>query len=151
MSTSDRIAAWMRRQMTAAGARGFVVGLSGGIDSAVVARLSQLAAPGNVVAAILPSQSDPQDERDAMELARHFSLMTVRVDLSSTYETLAADAQVAVSTLPQHLRTSPPADPLRGRVPLANMNGGIEYSSRTVSPASASNTNSANPHCGFPM
>ena len=77
MSTSDRIAAWMRRQMTAAGARGFVVGLSGGIDSAVVARLSQLAAPGNVVAAILPSQSDPQDERDAMELARHFSLMTV--------------------------------------------------------------------------
>jgi NAD+ synthase len=121
MSTSDRIAAWMRRQMTAAGARGFLVGLSGGIDSAVVARLSQLAAPGNVVAAILPSQSDPQDEHDAIELAKHFALMTVRVDLSATYETLAAGVQAALNTLPPQVRSSPPADPLRGRVPLANM------------------------------
>src|SRR5437016_749980 len=76
MSKSDRIAAWMRRQMTAAGARGFIVGLSGGVDSAVVARLSQLAAPGNVIAAILPCHSDPQDEYDAALVARHFSLAT---------------------------------------------------------------------------
>src|SRR5436190_15860956 len=61
MATVDRIAAWMRQQLTSAGARGFVVGLSGGLDSAVVARLAQLAAPTRVIGAILPCYSDPED------------------------------------------------------------------------------------------
>src|SRR5215470_19740420 len=65
MSRSERIAGWMRRQLHSSGARGFVVGLSGGIDSAVVARLAQLAAPGHVLAVILPCHSDPRDTSDA--------------------------------------------------------------------------------------
>ena len=121
MSQPERIAAWMRRQMSAAGAHGFVVGLSGGIDSAVVARLAQLAAPGRVVGAILPCHSDPQDERDALLVASHFSIPTVRVDLTSAYESLAAEVQAAVKSLPPPLQASAPSDPLRGRVPIANM------------------------------
>src|SRR5690242_13653290 len=121
MPTAEKVAGWMRQQLTASGARGFVVGLSGGIDSAVVARLAQLAAPGNVVAAILPCHSDPQDERDAMTVASHFSLPTLRIDLGGTYDRLATDAQAAVNALPHQLRNAPPSDPLRGRVPLANM------------------------------
>jgi NAD+ synthase len=121
MSKSDRIAAWMRRQMTAAGARGFIVGLSGGVDSAVVARLSQLAAPGNVIAAILPCHSDPRDEHDAALVASHFSLATLRVDLTPTHEALAGDVQAALCALPPQTRAASPSDPLRGRVPLANM------------------------------
>jgi NAD+ synthase len=121
MSKSDRIAAWMRRQLTAAGARGFIVGLSGGIDSAVVARLAQLAAPGNVVAALLPCHSDPQDERDAALVANHFAMATIRIDLSPTYDELAAGVQAALASLPPPMRAATPADPLRGRVPLANM------------------------------
>ncbi len=100
MATAERIAGWMRRQLAATGARGFVVGLSGGLDSAVVARLAQLAAPGNVVAAILPCHSDPRDERDAAIVARHFSLLTVRVDLSDAYDTMIAAAQAALQALP---------------------------------------------------
>jgi NAD+ synthase len=111
----------MRRQLAATGARGFVVGLSGGIDSAVVARLAQLAAPGHVVAAILPCHSDPDDERDARLVATHFSLLTVRVDLAAAYDALVASAQAALHTLPEPTRATPPADPLRARVPLANM------------------------------
>jgi hypothetical protein len=69
----------MRQQMTAAGARGLVVGLSGGLDSAVVARLAQLAAPSAVVAAMLPCH-----QRSADDVTRgrssHFSLTTVRID-----------------------------------------------------------------------
>src|SRR6185503_18456287 len=49
MPAAERIAGWMRRYLAGTGARGFVVGLSGGVDSAVVARLAQLAAPGAVV------------------------------------------------------------------------------------------------------
>jgi NAD+ synthase len=111
----------MRRQLTASGARGFIVGLSGGIDSAVVARLAQLAAPGNVVAAILPCHSDPEDERHAADVASHFSLPTIRVDLSSAYDALVADLQPQLQKLPEQLRNAPPADPLRARVPLANI------------------------------
>jgi NAD+ synthase len=111
----------MRRQLAAGGARGFVVGLSGGIDSAVVARLAQLAAPGAVVGAILPCHGDQGDERDAMLVAKHFSLFTVRVDLAPSYDALIHDAQAALDTLPDHMRSATPAADLRSRVPLANI------------------------------
>jgi NAD+ synthase len=111
----------MRRQLTSSGARGLVVGLSGGIDSAVVARLAQLAAPGHVVAAVLPCHSDPADERDAATIAKHFVLTTVRIDLSQAYDTSIAAAQAALQTLPEQMRAPRPADPIRGRLPLANI------------------------------
>jgi NAD+ synthase len=121
MATAERIAGWMRRQLTASGAHGFIVGLSGGVDSAVVARLAQLAAPGHVVGAILPCHSDPADERDAQLVAAHFSLTTLHVDLSASYDALVADVQPPLKALPPQLARSEPLDPLRGRVPLANI------------------------------
>jgi len=121
MSASERIAGWMRRQLASTGGRGFVVGLSGGIDSAVVARLAQIAAPGNVVAAILPCHSDPVDERDAAMIATHFALSTVRIDLSDAYDLTIAAAQAALQTLPDQARAAKPADPIRVRIPLANV------------------------------
>jgi NAD+ synthase len=116
----------MRRYLAATGARGFVVGLSGGIDSAIVARLAQLAAPGAVVAVLLPCHSDPQDEHDARLVAKHFSLTTARVDLSATYDTLVADAQAALESLPAQMRLgasteAPATDDPRARFPLANI------------------------------
>ena len=111
----------MRRQLAATGARGFVVGLSGGLDSAVVARLAQLAAPGSVIAAILPVHRDPKDESDAGIVARHFSLTTVRVDLSAAYDTTIAAAQAALLALPEQTRGPKPSDPIRVRLPLANV------------------------------
>src|SRR3954465_370228 len=122
MPAAERIARWMRQQLSASGARGFVVGLSGGVDSAVVARLAQLAAPGNVVAVVLPCHSDPADERDAMLVARHFSMATLRVDLAASYDALVATAQPALQMLPPQMRATEPvvADP-KARVPLANM------------------------------
>jgi NAD+ synthase len=121
MPSAERIAGWMRRQLAAAGSRGFVVGLSGGIDSAVVARLAQLAAPGHVVGVLLPCHSDPADERDAALVASHFSLPTVRIDLGIAYDALVRVGQTALNELSDQTRATPPADPLRGRVPLANM------------------------------
>jgi NAD+ synthase len=96
----------MRQQMTASGARGLVVGLSAGPDSAVVARLAQLAAPSAVVAALLPCHSDPADEADAAAVAAHFSLTTVRIDLSAAYDELTAGSHAAFRTLPAPMRQS---------------------------------------------
>src|SRR5215470_2286299 len=100
MSRSERIAAWMRRQLTASGGRGFVVGLSGGLDSAVVARLAQLAAPGAVLGVLLPCHSDPQDEADAQAFAQQFSVPTTRVELAAPYDALVDSAQAALESVP---------------------------------------------------
>lgn len=121
MPVAERIAGWMRRQLASSGAQGFVVGLSGGVDSAVVARLAQLAAPGHVVAAILPAYSDPDDERDAMLIAKHFSLTTVSVDVSTAYDTTLSAAQAALQQLPGPARGTKAADPTNVRLPLANV------------------------------
>jgi NAD+ synthase len=120
MAKAEKIALWMRSHLTAAGARGFVVGLSGGVDSAVVARLAQMAAPGAVTGVLMPCHSDPADERDALAVASHFSLPTIRADLSATYDILTSEAQAALRALPEIVRSATPADPVHP-VPLANI------------------------------
>jgi len=120
MPTPERIAGWMRQRLQASGGAGFVVGLSGGVDSAVVARLSQLAAPGNAIAVLLPCHSDPQDDEDAALVARQFALTTIRIDLTEPYDALIAALQPVMAN-PDYVRTKPPLDPVRGRVPLANI------------------------------
>src|SRR5579872_6404260 len=121
MGQAERLAGWMRERATEAGANGFVVGLSGGIDSAVVARLSQLATPGQVVGVLLPCHSDASDERDAAAVAKHFSLPTARVDLDAAYDALAATLKSAVDGLPKTIHKERPHDDPRARLPLANL------------------------------
>src|SRR2546430_2722268 len=100
MALAERIAGWMRELVTAAGAQGLVVGLPGGVDPAVVARLAQLAAPGRALGMLMPCHSDPQDERDAVMVARHFSLPTVRIDLSPPYDSLIGPLKFALESVP---------------------------------------------------
>ena len=104
------------------------MGLSGGLDSAAVARLAQLAAPGHVLAVILPCHGDPDDERDAMLVAAQFSMTTARVDLARGYDALIEETQAAYYALPEQMRATTPADPLRGRVPLANIKPRVRMS-----------------------
>ncbi len=82
----ERISAWIRKRVEAAGAEGVLVGLSGGIDSAVVAVLAQRALGDRVLGLILPCFSLPEDERDGLMLADTFKIRRERVDLSPVYE-----------------------------------------------------------------
>jgi NAD+ synthase len=97
VSSKDDIAGWMRRQVAAAGARGLVVGLSGGVDSAVVARLCQIAMPDAVLAMILPCLSSAADERDARLVVDHFELPAVMVRLDGSCDALVAGLKVALT------------------------------------------------------
>jgi NAD+ synthase len=120
---ADEISGWLRQRVTVAGARGLVVGLSGGIDSAVVIRLCQMATPDQVVGVIMPCHSDPRDEADARLVADHYSIATVRIDLAPAYDRLTSDLRSAVSQLPAEQRPagSLSADDIRARMPLANV------------------------------
>ena len=69
MTRAETLSSWLRERAASAGARGYVFGLSGGIDSAVVARLCQMAFPQRVLGVILPCYSHPQDEDDARLVA----------------------------------------------------------------------------------
>jgi NAD+ synthase len=97
---ANTIAHWLKEQVDAAGARGLVVGLSGGVDSTVVARLCQMAVPGHALGVILPCHSNPRDEADARLAAAHFRLPTITVGLDQSYETLLASCEAAVLGLP---------------------------------------------------
>jgi NAD+ synthase len=122
-SGSQAIAGWLRQQVAASGTRGYVVGLSGGIDSAVVIRLCQVAAPENVVGVMLPCHSDPADVADAVLVAEHFGIPTLRLDLEPAYDRLLADLQRAAAGLPASMIPPPGAEPLdpKARMPGANV------------------------------
>lgn len=117
------IADWLREHVTAAGAQGLVVGLSGGVDSAVVARLCQLATPDRVVAVIMPCHGDPRDEEDARLVVQHFKLPAVHVDLQAAYDRFAGDLDAAIAKLPPGQRPAPtsPETDSRTHAPRANM------------------------------
>ncbi len=118
----ETLAAWMRQRVHDARAEGLVVGLSGGIDSAVVARLCQLAAPGQTLGVILPCHSNPDDERDARLLADHFKLPTVRIPLEATFDELTRTAAAAASEAAvQFGQPHPTPDDIRARMPAANV------------------------------
>jgi NAD+ synthase len=118
MAEADRLVTWLRDQLARTPAHGFVFGLSGGIDSAVVARLCQQAAPGRVLGLLMPCHSDPGDEADARLVARHFGLETLRIDLAPPFDALVASLG-AGPALPAADGTPP--DDLRSRMPLANI------------------------------
>ena len=103
MTRADSIASWLRERASSAGSRGFVFGLSGGIDSAVVARLCQMATPQRVVGVLMPCYSHPQDEEDARLVASAFSFPIVRVDLGAAFDALTDSLQHAIKGLPTHV------------------------------------------------
>jgi NAD+ synthase len=84
-----KITAWIKRQVKISGARGIVLGLSGGIDSAVVAALAkQAVGRAKVLALLLPCHSHGQDEKDAILVARTLKIKTHKVDLSPAFNAL---------------------------------------------------------------
>jgi NAD+ synthase len=86
MNLSARIIRWIRERVKQAGSAGVVVGLSGGIDSAVAAVLAQKALGENILALLLPCHSLPEDERDALLVADRFHLPRERLDLDPVYD-----------------------------------------------------------------
>lgn len=79
---------WMQDTVNSASAKGMVFGLSGGIDSAVIAGLAKIAFGDNCLGIIMPINSNPEDKAHAKLVAESLNLKTELVDLSATYNSL---------------------------------------------------------------
>ncbi len=85
---ADDLSNWIALQVKAAGLKGAVFGLSGGIDSAVVAGLARRALGRNALGVIMPCHSNPEDREHALLCAHAFDLPVAEVDLGPTYDKL---------------------------------------------------------------
>ncbi len=101
---AQHLVAWIRAEVAASGGEGVVYGLSGGVDSAVVAALAAEALPGRSLGVFLPCHSDEGDAHDVALVARALELSPLTIDLGSVYDLLltslsAHDPAVATSRI----------------------------------------------------
>lgn len=110
MDSVYKLVEWIKNSVEEAGANGVVFGLSGGIDSAVVAGISKIAFPDNSLGVIMPCHSNPKDEEDARLVADKLKLKLKKVDLTGSYDTLLKamgedfQSQLALTNVKPRLR-----------------------------------------------
>lgn len=118
----EHVVNWLREQVKESGTKGLVVGISGGIDSAVVANLIYRAFPENSLGVILPINSNPKDVEDGIAVAKQAGIKYLQVDLSHE-KCLMAEKVV------EQLQISDLYDGERQRIMDANLRARLRMSS----------------------
>ena len=84
----NKLASWIKEKVLTAGCKGVVLGLSGGLDSSVLAVLCHQSFPQNTLGVIMPCYSRPEDKTNAEEVASQFAIPTIEVILDNIYHAL---------------------------------------------------------------
>ncbi|GEN51941.1 NAD(+) synthase [Halobacillus faecis] len=84
----EKIVSWLQEQVKEANVEGLVVGVSGGIDSAVVANLIKRAFPDNSLGVIMPCKSQSDDQVHAKNVVEACDLPVMTVDLTETHNVM---------------------------------------------------------------
>lgn len=95
----EKIKKWLYKKVSDAKADGVVFGISGGLDSSVVAKLSVDIFNENALGLIMPIHSNKEDEDDAILLSEKINLRYEKVDLSDTYDTLLSSSFISENLL----------------------------------------------------
>lgn len=95
MELSGKIANWIKEQVKKAGRKGIVFGLSGGLDSAVIAHLASMAVGDNVLGLILPCESSAEEIELAIKAAEKAGIKTKEVSLDKAFGELAGACEGA--------------------------------------------------------
>lgn len=91
----EKLVAWIKEQVTAADCQGVVLGLSGGIDSAVLGALCKWSFPRSTLGVIMPCYSIPEDKEHALLVAQKFGIRTTEVVLDDMFDSM-------LQTLPEY-------------------------------------------------
>ena len=84
----EKLVSWIREKVLAAGCKGVVVGMSGGLDSSVLAVLCHRAFPQSMFGVLMPCHSSTEDEEHARAVASKFSIPTKKVGLEAVFDSL---------------------------------------------------------------
>lgn len=84
----EHIIRWLREEVQKTGSKGLLVGLSGGVDSSVVAALIQKACPDHALGVVLPIKSSERDLTDAQKLVEKIGIQSMTLDLSLVHDLL---------------------------------------------------------------
>lgn len=89
---------WIQQFVKNSGAKGIVIGNSGGKDSAtVLAMATKAIGKENVVAVSMPCNSQNSDFEDAKLVAETFGVRLIKIDLSSCYEEMEKEINLQLS------------------------------------------------------
>jgi NAD+ synthase len=91
MTKEERVrmlTAWIQDRVRAAGCRGVVFAMSGGVDSSLLGVLCKKAFPQNLLGMIMPCYSTEEDKDHAETVARKFEIPTKTVALNAVYDSL---------------------------------------------------------------
>lgn len=88
----DEIVKFLKNYLKKAHANGYTLGLSGGVDSALVLALLLKAVKKELIhVVIIPIESDEKDAKCAINLCQKFDIKYDLVDLTNSYRTIARD------------------------------------------------------------
>jgi NAD+ synthase len=104
---ASTIQEWLEDRLRTSGRLGGIVGLSGGIDSAVVAAMLRNVCGSDMLAVIMPCHSLEDDLKDAYKVADALDLPHTLIDLTSAYDSYIESVSSAQGTF--------------DRLPLANV------------------------------
>jgi NAD+ synthase len=85
---AEKLVSWIREEVLTTGCKGVVVGMSGGLDSSVLAVLCYRAFPQSMLGVLMPCYSNKQEVEHARVVAGKFSIPTKMVVLDTVFNTL---------------------------------------------------------------
>lgn len=85
----DYLVKWLKKEVKKANYKGLIVGMSGGVDSSVVATIAKEAFPKNSLGVFLPINNSINDLKDAKLVAKKINIKTKFIDLSNAYKQIS--------------------------------------------------------------
>lgn len=85
---TKQLISWIKEKVSDAGCRGVVFGMSGGVDSSVVAALCKRAFPDACLGIIMPCHSDNIDRKHAELVAHQFKVPSKVMVLDEVFDTI---------------------------------------------------------------
>lgn len=79
---------WLKEQVKISDTKGLIVGISGGIDSALISFLIKKAFPNNSIGVILPCGSYSKDREDALKVIDACNIEYVEIDLTDDHKSI---------------------------------------------------------------